>query len=166
MTSLQRTTDWRTLYRWPSRSALPIGSHCSDNLAAAHYRLAFKKKRKCFLYLYLISSDQNLIKIGSKSRWMQGAGMVKEANNFFAVVSFCLSKIPRWIKIRANQSKPKLWILCRYILMNCYQYICTSDAEPFPIAGYVFVPRSDSFLYICYWFTPMDTNLQRSINTE
>ena len=27
------------LFRWPSRSALPIGKLCSDDLVAAHYRL-------------------------------------------------------------------------------------------------------------------------------
>ena len=30
----------RMLFRWSSRSVLPIGAHCSDDLATAHYRLA------------------------------------------------------------------------------------------------------------------------------
>ena len=35
MTYPQHTTDLPTLFRWPSRSALPIGARCSDDLAAS-----------------------------------------------------------------------------------------------------------------------------------
>ena len=40
MTTPQHTTEWRTVFRWPSHSALPNGARCSDDLAAAHYQLA------------------------------------------------------------------------------------------------------------------------------
>ena len=32
-------THWYILFQWPSRSALPIGARCSDDLDAWHYRL-------------------------------------------------------------------------------------------------------------------------------
>ena len=39
MTKPQCTNVWGTLFRWPSRSALMVREHCSDDLAAAHYWL-------------------------------------------------------------------------------------------------------------------------------
>ena len=36
---LKQTLGGRTLFRWPSRSALPNGAFCSDDLAQEHYRL-------------------------------------------------------------------------------------------------------------------------------
>ena len=55
----------------PIESTVWVVAHCSDNLAAAHYQLTIKQNKKLHPHLNLISADQNLKKLGSKSVWIQ-----------------------------------------------------------------------------------------------
>ena len=101
------TSKWRTLFWWPSRSALQFGAHWSDDQAAAHYRLA--------LAVPMVGPRLNIntFAIGITTNWKH-AKHVPGRPVLRTVIEYMLKHLPQKrlhkpLKLCVNTETPKKW---------------------------------------------------------